>query len=88
MSVPTLPILWAREEAVRDEYDARRGRRGDALARDLSAEDMRHEFFKRGVRARLGRLFTSLNAFTDEDGERKNPLMRVGDVFDAAPVPE
>jgi hypothetical protein len=85
MSVPTLPILWAREEAVRDEYDAWRD---DALARDLSAEDMRHEFFKRGVRARLGRLFTSLNAFTDEDGERKNPLMRVGDVFDAAPVPE
>ena len=68
MSVPTLPVLWAREEAVRNEYDRWRT---DALASGKTAEELRHEFFKGGVRARLGQRFRLLNAFTDEDGNRK-----------------
>jgi hypothetical protein len=68
MSVPTLPVLWLREEQVRNEYDRWRD---EALASGKTAKELKDEFHDGGVRARLGQRFRLLNAFTDEDGNRK-----------------
>ena len=68
MSVPTLPVLWLREEQVRNEYDRWRD---EGLASGKTAKELRDEFHDGGVRARLGQRFRLLNAFTDEDGNRK-----------------
>jgi hypothetical protein len=86
MSLPALPIDWAHDRVVLDEYDKWRN---EALSSGKSATEIHADYFKKktGVRDRLKRLYVSRNAFANEDGElpERNELLDTGDVFDAIP---
>jgi hypothetical protein len=86
MDLPSLPLSWAKDNVVLEEYDKWRD---EALRSGKTAEELHSEFFarKNGVRNRLLKMYVSRNAFADQDGELKerNELLDVGDVFDAIP---
>lgn len=84
--LPALPINWAHDRVVLDEYDKWRN---EALSSGKSATEIHADYFKKktGVKDRLKRLYVSRNAFANEDGElpERNELLDTGDVFDAIP---